>query len=85
MPKPLSLTFKRERETKNTVRFQEEHPEGRILRETGGDHCAGRSRPDDHNVAIPHRHGGLQPPRPNWASGPGLSYPSLRLITGPGS
>ena len=28
MPEPLSLTFKRERETKNTVRFQEEQREG---------------------------------------------------------
>ena len=28
MPEPLSLTFKRERETKNTVRFAEEQPEG---------------------------------------------------------
>ncbi len=28
VPEPLSLTFKRERETKNTVRFQEEQPEG---------------------------------------------------------
>ena len=28
MPEPLSLTFKRERETKNTVRFAEQQPEG---------------------------------------------------------
>jgi hypothetical protein len=28
VPEPLSLTFKRERETKNTVRFDEQQPEG---------------------------------------------------------
>jgi len=28
VPESLSVTFNRERETKNTVRFQEEQPEG---------------------------------------------------------